>query len=100
MVEKKEWPGEEEPPLFVITRLFPRIAAAIELMWGNRELDGYMTKLILADRGDRAGFPKEVLAALLKLHNQHAAQFQFGRPEDEWAQEDRINRLKNERDRT
>jgi hypothetical protein len=86
--------AEEEPPLFILQRQFPRIASAIELLWGDRELDGYLQKLILADRGDRAGFPKEVLAALLKLYNQHHARFNFPSPEDKWAQADRIDRVK------
>lgn len=89
-------PVDEEPPFFIVARLFPRIAAAIELMWGNRELDGYLHRLIMADRGDRAGFPMDVLAALLKLHNQHSARFNFQTLEDAWAQEDRINRVKRE----
>ena len=92
-----EEPEEGEPPFFIVRRLFPRIADAIELMWGNRELDDYLNKLILvdrADRGDRAGFPREVLAALLKLNNQHSARFKFKRPEDAWAQEDRIDPLR------
>ena len=86
---------EEEPPLFVIRRHFPRIADAIELMWGERELDGYLNNLILADRSDREGFPRPVLQALLKLHDQHARQFQFRRPEDEWALEAQKDRSKD-----
>ncbi|MDP2639962.1 MAG: hypothetical protein Q8Q16_04740 [Betaproteobacteria bacterium] len=89
--ENSEAEGQE-PPFCVIQRLFPRIAKAIELMWGNPELDDYLHKLILDQRGDRVGFPAEVLGALLKLHNQHTARFKFQRPEDAWAQEDRINR--------
>ncbi len=85
---------EAEPPFFIVARQFPRIAAAIELMWGNRELDEYLHKMIMTDRGDRAGFPKEVIAALLKLHNQHVARFRFMSREDAWAQEDRIDRVK------
>ena len=93
VVEVPEIAGEE-PPLFIIRRQFPRIASAIELMWGDRDLDGYMHKLILADRTDREGFPAPVLLALLKLHNQHVRQFKFGSPEDAWAVEDRMDRVK------
>lgn len=82
----------EEPPFFIIARLFPRIAEAIKLMWGERDLDDYLKKLIMADRTERAGFPKEVLAALLKLYNQHVMQFNFTSPLRMWAQEDRHER--------
>ena len=92
--EAKPTVAEEEPPLFIIRRLFPRIADAIELMWGDRDLDGYLNKLILADRGDRAGFPKPVMQSLLKLHNQHGLHFKFRSREDEWAVEDRMDRAK------
>jgi hypothetical protein len=87
----------EEAPLIIIRRLFPRIASAIELMWGDRELDGYLNKLILADREDRAGFPAPVLLALLKLNNQHVRQFKFAGSEDVWTVEDRMNRVKKEK---
>jgi hypothetical protein len=92
--EAKPAPADEEPPLFIVRRQFPRIAEAIELMWGERELDGYLNKLILADRSDREGFPKPMLQALLKLHNQHTSQFHFRSREDEWAVEDRVDRVK------
>ena len=85
---------EEEPPFVLIERHFPRIADAIHLMWGNRELDDYLQKMIVADRTDRGGFPEEVLGALLKLYNQHAEQFQFQKPEDVWAKGDRLDRVK------
>lgn len=91
--------AEDGPPLVVVRRQFPRIASAVELMWGDRALDGYLQKLILSDRGDRDGFPKDVLAALLKLYDQHNDRFHFQAPEDSqafednWSQEDRIDRV-------
>ena len=47
------------------------------MLWGNFELDEYLNRLILAGREDREGFPREVMAALMKLHRQHSVQFMF-----------------------
>jgi len=67
----------EEPPFVTIERDYKRVANAIELMWGSKELDVYLQKLMLDDRGGRAGFPERVLAAIIKLYDQHTAQFKF-----------------------
>jgi hypothetical protein len=69
--------AEEEHPFILIERGYPRVAKAIEMTWGHRELDDYLQKLIVADRGDREGFPKPVMAALMKLSKQHSSQFHF-----------------------
>lgn len=75
-----------EPPFVTVARDYPRVANAIEMTWGHRELDSYLQRLIVADRGDRAGFPKPVLAALLNIYQQHAAQFNFPHSADTWSQ--------------
>jgi hypothetical protein len=67
----------EEHPFIIIEREYPRVAKAIEMTWGHRELDDYLQKLIISDRGGRDGFPQQVLAALMKLSKQHASQFNF-----------------------
>lgn len=64
---------------------FQRISDAIEFLWGNKECADYFQKLIIDDRGDRAGFPREALLALLKLHNIHTKQFNFDDPNDKFA---------------
>lgn len=87
--------GDEEPPLIIIERRFPRIARSIETLWGHRELDNYLTNLILADRDGREGFPPEILGALLKLANQHTAQFRFPTPEESWATGPKVGRSAN-----
>lgn len=46
---------------------YPRIYERIEATWGSTELDSYFDRLIIDDRGNRNGFPKEVLNALLLL---------------------------------
>jgi hypothetical protein len=86
---------DEEPPLIIIERKFPRIARSIETLWGHRELDDYLTNLILADRTGREGFPPETLNALLKLHNQHGARFSFPSEEKSWERGPRVTRAAN-----
>jgi hypothetical protein len=64
---KHPWP--------VVAEHFPRVAQAIFDLWGSPECDTYLTRLIIDDRGSRAGFPAEVLRALLDLSQQHQGQF-------------------------
>jgi len=80
-------PQEEEYPFVTVKQTYPRIAAAIELMWGSKELEVYLDRLILDDRGGRAGFPPQVMEALLKLHKQHTLRFKFARTADIWSQD-------------
>jgi hypothetical protein len=68
----------EEYPFIVIAREHPRVAKAIELTWGHPELDVYLQKLIVADRGGREGFSRTTMSALMKLSKQHSEQFRFG----------------------
>ena len=81
---------EETPPLFIIRDKSPRIARAIELMWGTREMDVYFNRLVVNDDNDRIrreGFPREVMAAILKLSADHARRFKFKHKEakaDAW----------------
>ncbi|HXC38250.1 MAG TPA: hypothetical protein VN667_04835 [Burkholderiales bacterium] len=76
---------EEEYPFITIQKFSPRIAKAIELMWGNPELETYFDKLIVDDRGGRAGFPRPVMDALLKLYNDHTKRFNFKKVPDFFA---------------
>ena len=69
--------NEETPPLFIIRGHYPKIAKAIELMWGTMEMDAYFNRLIVNDRVTRAGFPREVMAAILKLSADHTKRFKF-----------------------
>jgi len=61
---------------------FPRIAKAIRELWGKRELDDYLDRLLIDERGDRHGFPPEVVEALLTLSHRHADEFRFRMPGD------------------
>ena len=64
---------------------FKRISDAINILWGYKECDDYFYKLIINDREDRAGFPHEVLSALLKLHDIHSQEFKFNEPKDKFS---------------
>jgi hypothetical protein len=50
---------------------YPRILDSIVLMWGYGELDGYLERLLFADR-KRDGFPPEVMEELMMLQLLHA----------------------------
>jgi hypothetical protein len=56
-----------------IEKQFPRIARSITLLWGYPEFLQYVDKLCLDHRGDRQGFPREVLEELLFLHSLHVS---------------------------
>jgi len=50
---------------------FPRVLQAIQAMWGYQELNVYFRKLMMDQRGDREGFPKEVWEDLYLLEHMH-----------------------------
>ncbi len=76
--------AEAPHPFPIVEAKFPRIALQIHDLWGTPECDRYLDKLIIDDRGNRAGFPPDVMTALLELSRQHQRQFGFARAENEW----------------
>ena len=50
---------------------FPHIADNLELLIGHPEFEVAIGKLIVDERGGRQGFPKHIMAALLKLSDLH-----------------------------
>jgi hypothetical protein len=46
---------------------FARIAEQIILMWGHPELDTFLARLCIEDRGNRKGFPMPVMEDLMFL---------------------------------
>lgn len=50
-----------------LEREFPRIASALCMYWKTPEIDHYIDALLLDDRGDRMGFPIDVLDDLMFL---------------------------------
>lgn len=68
--------GELDAVQTIRTR-YPHVAAIIEEMWGRREMDLYFDRLVVKDRDERAGFPPEIMAAILNLSAMHVKQFRF-----------------------
>lgn len=54
---------------------FPRVMQAIEALWGFKELNEYFRKLMIDERGDRHGFPKEVWEEIDMLQHIHEELF-------------------------
>jgi hypothetical protein len=71
-------------PWPVIACRFPRIAETIRERWGKRVLDDYLAKLVIDERGDRQGFPMDVLWAIMEVARLHAAQFGLTAPVRPW----------------
>ena len=46
---------------------YPHIVESVCLMWGGREADAYLNKLVIDTRGGRKGFPRDVMDDLLVL---------------------------------
>ncbi len=55
----------------VLETQFPRILQAIQALWGYPELNLYLEKLTIDDRGGRAGFPPaawDEIYLLMRIH--------------------------------
>jgi hypothetical protein len=50
-----------------IERRFARIALELTTRWYHNDIDTYLNSLLLDDRGDRQGFPSDVLEELMFL---------------------------------
>jgi hypothetical protein len=50
-----------------IERHFPRVADELVAKWRTGDVDPYLMSLLIDDRGDRLGFPSEVLDELVML---------------------------------
>ena len=51
---------------------YPRIFDRITRDWGTKELEAYLNTLIFDTRGDRQGFPPEVMTELFAIMNYHS----------------------------
>jgi hypothetical protein len=61
-----------------IQDVFPRIAMGLEIRWGSKELELYITKLLTDTRdGEREGFPKEIASSLFNLTIDHNNAFPY-----------------------
>jgi hypothetical protein len=64
---------------------FPRIAEQICLMWGHPEMDIFFARLAVDDRGDRQGFPPDVMSELMSLSVIHSLAYHFESAADRYA---------------
>lgn len=55
--------------LSALERRFSRIAQELATRWQRDDIDAYLDSLLLDDRGNRRGFPAEVLEELMLLSN-------------------------------
>ncbi len=70
MFEKRLSPAQEAN-LLIIGEKFPRIADMIRASWGSEEGKDYLESLLIDNRGGRAGFPFDVISALMELQAEH-----------------------------
>ena len=50
---------------------YPRVAERISILWGTVGMSRYFTEILFDDRGDREGFPPDVMLELFALSNFH-----------------------------
>ena len=50
---------------------YPRIIQRISDLWGTAGMSRYFTEILFDDRGDREGFPADVMMELFALSNYH-----------------------------
>ena len=87
-------PSEAYHPLPILEQHYPRIAEIVQGLWGTPELDNYFDKLLIDERGNRAGFPTDVVKALLALSRQHLEQFKLRSPDDIWTLDPNVTKSK------
>src|ERR1700752_1511374 len=52
---------------------YPRIVEKIAILWGTVGMSRYFSELLFDERGDREGFPPDVMGELFALSNYHEA---------------------------
>jgi uncharacterized protein len=75
----------QPPYVSALEAQFPRIAEKIVLLWGYPELERFFEKLMYDDRGDREGFPPDVMSELVFLGLLHGRAYPFKRSEPKYA---------------
>lgn len=50
---------------------YPRIVEKLALLWGHDGLSSYLGHLLIDERGDRHGFPPDIMAEIMFLDNLH-----------------------------
>jgi len=76
---------------------YPRIIERISILWGTIGMSRYFNEILFDERGDREGFPPEVMAELFALSNYHeSTKPSRSALESAWngAEADRMDRFK------
>ncbi len=73
-----------EEAVALLKTLFPRIHQNLVTMWGTGPGEAYLDGLIMDERGNRQGFPPDVLRALLVLQRVHFQTFGTFKKIDPW----------------
>lgn len=68
----------------MLKTLFPRIHQSLLALWGSAPGEAYLDGLIVDERGDRQGFPPDVLRGLLVLQRIHFEKFGTFKKVDPW----------------
>lgn len=73
-----------EEAVTLLKTLFPRIHQRLVTLWGSGPGEDYLDGLIMDDRGNRQGFPPDVLRGLLVLQRVHFQTFGTFKKIDPW----------------
>jgi uncharacterized protein len=63
---------------------YPRILEKITMLWDKPGMSDYFMQLMVTDREDRAGFPPDVAAEIMRLSLVHASSHSSGQKHDVW----------------
>jgi hypothetical protein len=66
---------------------YPHILERITQLWGTSQIDPYLQELLLDSRGDRQGFPPDVMSDLMFLHGLHVEDRETPATRDVWGAE-------------
>lgn len=86
---KRLFKGNEDKYPKNLEEKFGRILEKITKLWGTEELEKYISELMIDDKGDRQGFPPEVVSELFALsmvHDEYLIAMQ-AHASDPWANE-------------
>lgn len=78
---------------------YPRIIERISILWGTVGMERYFKEILFDDRGDREGFPPDVMMEIFALSNYHeSTKPSRSAIESAWhsSENDRLDRFKDQ----
>ena len=76
--------GEEKFYPHGLESKYPRIFEKIMMLWDKPGMSDYFLELMVPKRGDRAGFPPEIAAEIVRLSLVHASSHTANKKDDVW----------------